>query len=109
MGIKVAPTAWQNLQEVCVCLCLLHTFSYYYCSQSLSGFFFAKCDIITINPVVKHMNLVDMADGMATYLESQSETHPVYMCRLLSSALSHFLVRSSQGATSSFCFTFLPI
>jgi len=46
-----------------------------------SVFFFSKNDVISVRPVVKHMNLVDLADGMATYLESESEADPVYKCR----------------------------
>ena len=48
--------------------------------------------ILRIEPVVKHMNLVDAADGMASYLESLEESDPTNKIRLLCVALEHLLV-----------------
>ena len=60
-----------------------------------TAFYFSKSDVMTVKPVVKHMNLVDMADGMATYLESLSEQDPSYKCRLLSGSLEKLQVYPS--------------
>lgn len=69
--------------------------------------YFAQSDISTVRPIVKHMNIVDAADGMASYFESKQETDEAYQLRLLNVAQDR--LRVLKPFCISYLYSFFPL
>ena len=91
-GVNVSESALNDTQtNVNILTNCMNLFFKITTTIQIDRFKFARCDILGFSAQVKHMNLVDIADGKATFYEAL-EREGAFQDRLMSVALEKFKV-----------------